>query len=136
MNANILEKANQIVKTSSKAQIGVIDENGFPSVSTVSVINPESIYETYLSTGLGSNKVRRLSKDNRASICYCVGGDNITLVGEAEILTDQPTKDRLWQDWFINHFPGGKTDPNYCIIKIKTKRVSLWVAQESVESEV
>jgi general stress protein 26 len=57
-------------------------------------------------------------------------------VGEAEILTDQETKSRFWQDWFITHFPGGETDPNYCIIKITTKRVSLWVDNEGAESPI
>jgi len=128
MNANIFEKANQIIKTCDAAYIGVIDENGYPNVSTVSVLKPDSIFEVYFSTGLGgSNKVKRLKKDKRASVCFRVGSDNITLVGEAEILTDQPTKSRFWEAQLINHYPQGETDPNYCIIKFTTKRVSLWV---------
>jgi len=145
MNANILEKANQILKTGRVAYVGVIDENGFPSVSTVLAVKPcnesgdsgaciQPVYETYFATGLASNKVSRLTKDKRASICFHVGGDNITLVGEAEILTDQHTKSRYWQKvGFIEHFPGGETDPNYCIVRIKTKRVSLWVDGEDAE---
>ena len=54
MDANIFEKANQIIKTCNTAYLGVIDENGFPSVSAVSVIRPESVFETYFSTGLMS----------------------------------------------------------------------------------
>ena len=133
MNSNIYEKANQIIKTCAAAYFGVIDENGFPSVSTVSVIKPENIFETYFSTNIGSNKEKRLSKNNRASICYRADGNNITLVGEADILTDQPTKSYYWLDWFIHHYSGGETDPNYCIIKFTTKRVSLWVDNESAE---
>ena len=45
MNANIFEKANQIIKTCDAAYFGVIDEDGYPSVSTVSPISPESILE-------------------------------------------------------------------------------------------
>jgi hypothetical protein len=36
-------------------------------------------------------------------------------------------------DWFINHFPDGETDPNYCIIKFTAKRASLWIDNESAE---
>lgn len=136
MNANIFEKANQIIKSCDTVYLGVIDENNFPSVSTVSVIKPESIFEAYFATGTDANKTRRLLRNNRASVCYRVDGNNITLVGEAEILTDHETKSRLWLDWFINHFPLGETDPNYCIIKFTTKRVSLWIDNESAEFSI
>jgi hypothetical protein len=80
-----------------------------------------------------ANKTKRLLRDKRASVCYRVGYNNITLVGEAEILTDQEIKSKFWLGWLIDHFPGGETDPNYCIIKFNTKRVSLWVENESTE---
>ena len=131
MNASIIEKANQIIKTCDTAYFGVIDEDGYPSVSTVSPINPESILEAFVSTNIGGSKEKRLRKSSRASICFRSGNDNITLVGDAVIVTDQETKSWCWQDWFINHYPGGETDPNYVIIKFTTKRVSLWVDFEN-----
>jgi len=133
MNAKIIQRANQIIQSCDTAYIGVLDESGCPSVSTVSPIKPENLFEAYFATGLDANKTKRLLKDKRASICYCKDGANITLVGEAAILSDQPTKSRLWLDWFADHFPGGETDPNYCIIQFTTKRVSLWVDGQSAE---
>ena len=133
MNPDMLTKANQIIMKCTEAYIGVIDEKGYPSVSTVSTIRPEGIFEAYFATGLEANKTKRLLKDKRASVCFRAGSNNITLVGEAEICTDQPTKRRMWLDWFINHFPLGETDPNYCVIKFTTKRVSLWIDYESAE---
>ncbi|MCL2811793.1 MAG: pyridoxamine 5'-phosphate oxidase family protein [Clostridia bacterium] len=133
MNANIFEKANQIIASCDTAYIGVIDESGNPSVSTVSPIKPKNIFEAYFATGTDANKTKRLLKNNRASVCYCLDGANITLVGTAEVLTDQATKSQYWLDWFIDHFSGGKTDPSYCIIKFTTKRVSLWIDHEGAE---
>jgi len=133
MDANIIAKANQIIKICDAAYLGVIDENGCPHVSTVSTIKPENIIEAYFATGIGANKTRRLLRDKRASVCYRVDGNNITLVGEAGILTGQEIKSRSWSDRFINHFSGGETDPNYCIIKFTAKRASLWINNESAE---
>ena len=133
MDANIFEKTNHIIKACDAAYLGVIDENGCPSVSTVTPLNPEDIFEIYFSTGTDANKTKRLLKDNRASVCIRAGYNNITLVGEAAILTDQPTKSRFWSGWLIDHFSGGETDPAYCIIKFTTKRISLWVDNESAE---
>jgi general stress protein 26 len=133
MDANIFIKANQIIKTCDAAYLGVIDEDGYPHVSTVSTIKPKDIFTAYFATGMGANKTKRLIRNKRASVCYRSGSNNITLVGEVEILTDQETKSRCWLDWFINHFPGGETDPNYCIIKFTTKRMSLWIDGDSAE---
>jgi general stress protein 26 len=125
MNANIFAKANQIIQTCNAVYIGVIDENGFPSVSTVMPVMTKDISVTYFTTNFSGNKARHLQRDKRASVCYHSGGNNITLVGEAEILTDQETKSRCWFDRLATHFPKGETDPEYCVIKIVTKHISL-----------
>lgn len=130
MNSNIIEKANTLVNSSDTAYIAVIDENNYPSVSTISSIKADGIFEAYFSTGIDVNKTRRILRNNKASICYNIKSDNISLVGKAEILTDKETKHALWQDWFINHFPLGKDDPEYCIIKFTTERASLWIDNE------
>ncbi|MDR2572045.1 MAG: pyridoxamine 5'-phosphate oxidase family protein [Oscillospiraceae bacterium] len=133
MNANIFAKANQIIKTCDAAYLGVIDEDGFPSVCAVSPIKTENILEIFFSTNIGSNKEKWLHKNNHASICFCSSGNNITLVGEAEIITDQKIKSEYWLDWFKDHYAGGETDPNYIIIKLTTKRAALWIDSEQVE---
>ena len=133
MNANLFAKTNQIIRGCDTAYFGVIDEDGLPSVSTVSPCGQENILAVYFSTGMSGNKTKRLQKNSGASICFHSGSNNITLAGEAEILTDQEIKSRLWKDSFISHYPGGETDPNYCIIKFTAKRASLWVDNESAE---
>lgn len=136
MNSNIIEKASLVVNSSDTAYIAVIDENNYPSVSTISSIKTDGIYKAYFSTGISVNKARRILKNNKASVCYHKDGDNVTLVGKARILTDKDIKHALWEDWFINHFPGGKDDPEYCIIEFTTERVSLWVDRESSEFNI
>ena len=133
MRANILERANQIIKKAANVHLGVIDESGYPVVMAMSLINPETISELFLSTTLDSNKAKRLQKNHRASVCCNTNEHNITLVGEAEIFTDQETKSRCWQNWFIEVYPDGETDPNYCVIKFTTKRVALFIDCEAAE---
>lgn len=52
------------------------------------------------------------------------------------IVTDQKAKSRCWLHWFIHHFPGGETDPNYCVIHFTALRVSLWIGGESAECTI
>lgn len=131
MDVNIFERANQVICACDTAYFAVLDETGSPHVSTVSPIFTKNLLKIHFSTGLVSNKVKRLLADARASICFQAGNDNISLVGEAEVLTDQAIKDAYWLDWFSAHYPQGKTDSNYCIIQFVTKRVSLWVDRKS-----
>lgn len=133
MNTKLYEKANEIIKALAHASFGVIDENSYPSVSAVALINPESISELYFTTTLDSNKANRLQKNNKASVNCCTSTSNITLVGEAKIFSDEQAKRKHWQGWIdagADVYPGGVTDPNYCFIKFTTKRVSLWIAEE------
>ena len=136
MDTNLFGKANEIIKCCDVAYLGVIDENGYPHVSTVSTVQPDNLFEAYFATDLIGNKTKRLLKDKRASVCYRKDGQNITLVGKAQILTDQESKSKYWEEWFINHFPLGQTDPNYCMIKFKTERVSLWIDSEGAEFKI
>ena len=136
MNTKLFEKANEMIKTCKYAGFGVIDENGYPSVSAISLSNPENISELYFTTTMDSNKVKRLQKNNKASINCYTAENNITLVGEAEIFSDQVTKSKYWQDWVkfgADVYPGGVSDPNYCFVKFTTKRASLWIDNEGAE---
>ena len=57
-------------------------------------------------------------------------------MGDSEIIEDPKTKKDLWIDWFINHYPEGPTDPEYCVIKFTTKYVSLWVDREIARFDI
>jgi len=133
MDTNIIGRANEIVNSTAEACIGVIDEGGFPSVSTVSSVKTDGIYKVFFATGIEANKTKRILNNGKTSVCFQTGGDNVTLVGEARIVTDRAVKHELWQDWFIAHFPEGADDPTYCVIEFTAQRASLWVEGKSAE---
>jgi len=133
MDTKMIEKANEFIKTRNNASFSVMDEDGFPSASAIWLMGNEGIAEIYFSTPVGSNKYKRLQNNNKASICTYSDFNNLTLVGEAIVLTDQVSKTKHWQEMFIHIYPGGDTDPNYCIIKFVTKRVSMHIENECAE---
>jgi len=136
MNQKLFEMANEAIKTFKHASFGVMDENGYPSISAVSLHSPEGISEIYLTTTLDSNKAKRLLKNNKAGINCFNEAANITLVGEAEIFADQETKSEYWPKWVelgTDIYPEGVSDPNYCFIRFTTKRASLWIGGEGAE---
>lgn len=130
MNANILKKAFDLVDSVENGYFAHMDSDGFPHVATRSKISSKGIEEFYFATDTSGSMATGISKDSRASICLRKDNNNVTVIGEAVIVTDQAVKESLWLDWFINHFPLGPSDPEYCIIKFITKKVSLWVDGE------
>jgi len=133
MSKEMIQKANEFFKARNDASFSVLDESGYPSASAVWLINQEDITEVYFSTFVGSNKYNRVKNGGKASICCYSEFNNLTLIGEAEILTDQASKTKHWQEPFIHIYTGGDTDPNYCIIKFVTKRVSMHIDHEGAE---
>ena len=133
MKNELVLKAEAIMRNADVAYIAKIDDKGYPRVSTISSIKTDGIRKVWFSTGLNSGKVRFFKQNNRASVCYHEGGNNITLIGDIEILTTPELKEQLWKDWFIKYFPGGITDPNYCILEFTAKEAVFWIDNQYEE---
>ena len=39
------------------------------------------------------------------------------LRGTMEVLTDAASKEMIWREGDTEYYPGGVTDPNYCVLK-------------------
>lgn len=55
--------------------------------------------------------------------------------GEVEIISDDATRQRMWQEWLVGFFPGGPADPNYTLLRFVGRRATLWIDREFVHKE-
>jgi general stress protein 26 len=143
MNEGIIAKAAEVIRSKTGyigrgmegyCALAVIDEDGYPSASTLTISKADGInWITFLS-GLGSNKAKRINKCNRGSVCINSPAYNITLVGTLEVLTDPDIKKEMWQDP-LGHFYSGPDDPEYCVIRFRTERYSLFFADDGSKAE-
>lgn len=106
--------------------IGSIDENGFPNIKAM--LKPRQhngLKEFYFSTNTSALRTGQYLRDPHASIYFYRKGlikyEGVMLVGKMEVLTDQETKDRLWRKGDGLFYKGGKTDPDYCVLKFTAK---------------
>ena len=136
MSQKIIEKAGRIVqentRESTHCALGLIDLDGYPTVSTITASKADGIQWVTFCTGLNSTRTNRINKCNRASICFNSEEYNITLVGTIEILTDPDIKREMWYGGLSNHF-NGPDDPNYCVLRFTTERYNLFVDWEEVK---
>ncbi|MDF2871849.1 MAG: pyridoxamine 5-phosphate oxidase-related FMN-binding protein [Anaerocolumna sp.] len=132
MNKEIIARAAEIVASKTDGGnegycvLALIDNEGYPTTSTISASKAEGINWITFCTGLGSNKTRRIEKCNRASVCFDSIDHNITLVGTIEVITDPEIKKEMWYKGLENHF-NGSDDPDYCVLCFKTDRYNLLV---------
>ena len=61
------------------AALALIDENGYPTASTLTITKADGIKWLTFCTSLDDNKVKRIRKCNRASVCINTSEYNITL---------------------------------------------------------
>lgn len=139
MNNSCIQKAGDIISKNtgelSYCSLGLIDLDGYPTVSTISASKAQGIEWITFCTGIGSTKVERVRHNNRASVCFNGADYNITLVGTMEIVTDSNIKKEMWYSGLANHFSGPE-DPNFCVLRFKTRRYNLLIDWEEVRGEI
>ena len=144
MNQEVIARAEEIIssKAGYKDELGmdgyatlaVIDENGFPTASTYVIIKADGIKWLTFGTGLGRDIVKRINKNNRASVCINSNEYNITLVGTFEALTDLDVRKEMWiqNSAMSNHWTGPE-DPQFCVLRFTTERYNLFVDYKGAE---
>ena len=100
--------------------ISSVDEEGFPC--TKAMLSPrvrEGIKTFYFTTNTFSLRVAHYKANPKASIYFCdaEGFKGMMLRGTMEVLTDAKSKEMIWREGDTQYYPGGVTDPNYCVLK-------------------
>jgi len=145
MNKDAITRAEEIIMSKTDyigdgmegyCTLAVIDEDGYPSASTLSISKAGGIkWLTFLS-GLKSNKAKRISSCSRGSVCINSPKFNITLVGTLEIMTDPEIKKEMWQEP-LGDIYSGPDDPEYCVIRFTTERYNIFFDDgESAEGKL
>ncbi len=110
----------QMADTLPVAYISSVDDEGFPW--TKAMLAPrvrEGIKVFYFTTNTFSLRVAHYKANPKASVYFCdaEGFKGIMLRGTMEVLTDAKSKEMIWREGDEQYYPGGVTDPNYCVLK-------------------
>ena len=116
----VKELISQMADRLPVAFISSVDADGFPW--TKAMLAPrvrEGIKVFYFTTNTFSLRVAQYNANPKASIYFCdtKGFKGVMLRGTMQVLTDAKTKEMIWRDGDTEYYPGGVTDPNYCVLK-------------------
>lgn len=117
---DVEKTVGNIIDKQKTAFIGSVDAEGFPNIKAM--LQPrkrEGIKSIYLTTNTSSMRVSQFRKNNRACIYFC---DNrffrgVMLRGTMKVLTDNASKQMIWQEGDTMYYKEGVTDPDYCVLK-------------------
>ena len=133
---DILSKAAALLGGCGEIALASVNENGYPRICVLSKTKSDGIKKVWCATGLSGTKTRHFNVNPKASVCFWKDGNSVTLVGKVTVQTDRQAREEMWSDWFIEHFPGGMDDPNYCILEFSAEQATLWIDGEFITLEI
>ena len=110
----------QLIDTLPVAYISSVDGEGFPW--TKAMLSPrkrDGIKVFYFTTNTSSLRVAQYEANSKASLYFCDerGFRGVMLRGRMEVLTDAASKELIWREGDTEYYPGGLTDPDYCVLR-------------------
>ena len=146
MSQETIRQANDIINAKTGyvgggmegyAALSLIDEEGYPTTSTLTIVKADGIKWLTFATSPDDNKAKRIEKCSRASVCINSSEYNITLVGTIEIVTDMEIKKDMWLEPMngSEHWTG-YDDPNFCVLRFTTERYNLYVGYEEARGNL
>jgi len=128
----IKDKAETMLRNCNIVTLSSINEEGYPRPVAMAKVVADGISTIWLTTGADSVKTKDFLANPKAGICFYENGGSVALTGTMEIVTDDKLKQEYWQDWFINHFDKGATDPNYILLKFQANHATLYIDGEFI----
>jgi general stress protein 26 len=126
----IEEKATQLLENCNVVTLASLNENGYPRICAISKLKALDFHDVYFVTSKRSNlngKATHFENNTKASVCYTLGGDSVTLVGNVEFISDKDLQQQLWNEADRNFFSKGVDDPKFRLLKFHTIEATFWI---------
>lgn len=120
MMKDVATTIGNLIDAQKIAYLSSVDEAGFPN--TKAMLAPrerEGIAVLYFTTNTSSRRVRQFRANAKACVYFADTRffRGVMLKGTIEVLTDEASKERIWRAGDTMYYPGGVTDPDYCVLK-------------------
>jgi len=102
-----------------------ISEDGTPRGRMMAHLPLKDDMIIWYATGSQSRKVAEIKKNPATSVFFYRPTDHsgVSALGKAEIINDDETRKKYWQDEWSAFWKEGPNDPNYCLIKVTPKKI-------------
>ena len=129
----------KLIDKQTVSLIGSVDADGFPNIKAMLAPRKrEGIREFWFSTNTSSMRVAQFRANPNASVYFMDRRffRGVMLKGVMEVLEDAATKEMIWEDGDTQYYPGGVTDPDYCVLKFTAQTGRYYSGFKSEDFEV
>ena len=119
--------------------IGSVGADGFPNMKAMLMPRKRvGIKEFWFTTNTSSMRVSQYRENPKACIYFYDKRffRGVMLQGTMEVLEDIASKEMIWQPDDTMYYPGGVTDPDYCVIRFTAERGRYYSNFKSEDFEV
>lgn len=120
----VQKTVDNLIEKQSVSFISSMDEDGFPN--TKAMLPPrkrEGLRAFWFTTNTSSMRVRQYRENPKACVYFCDRRffRGVMLRGTVEVLEDAESKTMIWREGDTMYYPGGVTDPDYCVLKFTAR---------------
>ena len=123
-------------KNAQVAYVASVNEEGFPQIKGMLVLEHDSMKTHYFSTNTSSKRVAQFLQNPKASVYYVDDTKDhykgALFTGTMEVCTDHDTKAFLWREGFEMYYPKGVDDEDYCVYKLTADNVNYYYVLSNV----
>lgn len=122
---DLKKQVTELIKRNRYAKLITFGTDGTPRGRIMTNLPLDKDLVIWFATGLSTSKIKDIRKNPVVSVFVDDPNDqtNASITGKAEIVTDKRLLKKFWQEPFGFFFPGGPTDPDYCLLKIIPKKI-------------
>ena len=122
---NILNMADTIIKSAYYTTLITLDNNNQPRARIVEPFLPKKNYVIWMATNPKSRKVTQIKNNSKTTLHYFDKNKlaYVSLMGNAFLVNDDATKNKIWKDGWEKFYPNKKAD--YLLIKFIPKTIEL-----------
>ena len=108
-------KADALIAKCDVATLTSINEKGYTRTCVLSIYKADGFSDIYFVTSKRSainGKATHFEANPKASVCYFLGGDSVTLIGNVEFIEDRAVKESIWKETARSFSRRALTIPN------------------------
>lgn len=120
------ENLYDLVKDFSIAMLTTRSPDGALRARPMAVAELKRDADAYFATSISSPKIDEIAADPNVSVSFQSSAQFASISGTATVVRDRALIDRLWKESWRVWFPGGKDDPNLCLLRIEAKEAEYW----------
>jgi general stress protein 26 len=90
----------------------------------VAELQPDA--DVYFASSLDSPKIAEIKAQPHVMVTFQSSSQYAVIKGNATVVRDKETIDRLWSEAWRVWFPGGKEDPALCLLRVDATEAEYW----------